>query len=102
MKQIPNEALTLDLIPPKGSDWDTAISPFALTMNGHAAKLKVGRHSDIDDILRSGTLTDLRAWLFSTQRMQHHVGYPLDDKAMADINQVLERIRFKVAAGELE
>ena len=100
MQEISNEVLTVDLIPPRGAAWDV-VSRFALTLNGYPVKGQVERHGNVTNLLRSGTLMDLRAWLFFRQRMQHYAGYPLDEEDMAEVYQVLDRIRSKVAVGEL-
>jgi hypothetical protein len=34
--------------------------------------------------------------------MQHHVGYPLAEEDMAEVYRVIDRIRSKVAAGEVQ
>lgn len=101
MDEIPNESLTPDLVPPAGCGWD-AVSRFALTLNGYRVRPGLEPYPPVAELLRAGTLTELRGWLFFRQRLQHHVGHEPDEDTLAEAYRVLVRIRDKVAAGETD
>jgi hypothetical protein len=104
-RQVTKEELDDALLPPPNAPW-SRITPFALTFDGYA-RWRTGRCGTIANAaVRAyhatgdlpGSLTVLRTCLFFEQRRYHHFGTPPDDRSMAYIHAVVERIRSLVAA----
>ena len=99
MSCIPNNELTLDQIPsPEGDlrDW----SRFAHTMNGYEVMGGFDACADLANAGSAATLTQLRcALFFEARRDRHSGGYSLDEQL---IRSLLQRIRLKVEAAELD
>jgi ADP-ribosyl-[dinitrogen reductase] hydrolase len=100
-REIANRDLTLGCIPPPDVDWDV-IALFALTYPGYQAQGSFEACAEIANARRDGTLTELRTCLFFEQRRWNSMGSSPSGEALAYIRGVLEKIRAKVAAGELD
>jgi hypothetical protein len=100
MPDIANLDLTLTSIPRPDADWET-IGAFALMFDGYHAWGSFEKCAEIANAQRDGTLTELRTCLFFEQRRWRHFGDLPDEAAMAYICSMIEKIRVKVAAGEL-
>jgi hypothetical protein len=98
--EIDNKVLSLADIPGAEADWP-AISRFALTFDGYCAWGSFEKCAEIANAQRHYSLTDLRTCLFFEQRRYHHFGEAPDEKAMAYLREVLDKIRSRVAAGDL-
>ena len=99
-EQIRNEDLTAEAIPGPGARWGE-IGAFALTFDGYAACGSFEACAEIANAHRHDSLSDLRTCLFFEQRRWRHFGSTPDRKAMAGIREIVEKIRIKVAAGDL-
>jgi hypothetical protein len=97
---ILNEHLTEKTIPWPDAEWDE-IALFALTFNGYPHMERVNSDSGVPELLRDGTLSELRAWLFAMQRMYRHMQSFPEGEELAAVHQVVERMRAKVASGEI-
>jgi hypothetical protein len=107
-EQIANRDLTESNIPTPDAEWHR-IAEFALTFDGythwgHACGEVANRcakafaeNGDLPD-----SLTELRTCLFFEQRRYHHFGRPPDEGAMDYIRALVEAIRHKVQAGEID
>lgn len=100
MREIPNDGLTPDLLPLADADW-TAIMEFALTFNGYDAAGGFQACAAIADARRHDSLTDLRTCLFFEQRRWRHWGVDPDEPGMEYIRDLVEKIRQRVAAGDV-
>ena len=110
MSEIPNNELTIDQLPPPEADWDV-IGRFALTFNGYEYWGGFGPCGDVATNCREAFLTGdglpeslsvLRTSLFFEQRRWRHYGYEPDEAGMIYIHALVEAIRSKVQAGELD
>jgi hypothetical protein len=101
MREIANSELTLAHIPDPMADWD-AIGKFALTFNGYDAWEPSEKCAEIANARRHDSLKDLRTCLFYEQRRWRHFGEKPDDEAMEYIRDLVEKIRSRVAAGDVE
>jgi hypothetical protein len=108
-RQIPNPELALDHIPAPDADYYGVISEFALTFNGYdyypdtcadIANRAIERHGDCGAVPDS--LSELRACLFYEQRRWRHLDEDLDVEAIKYIHALVDAIRAKVAAGNLD
>jgi hypothetical protein len=106
---IPNEDLTPEDVPAPDADYYDVISEFALTFNGYdyypdtcedIANRALERFGDCGAVPDS--LSELRACLFYEQRRWRHFGEDLDAEALAYIRALVDAIRSKVAAGNLD
>jgi len=99
---ISNCELTVKDIPTNLADW-TAIMHFAQSFNGYG---ELGSFEACGDLAnrpeKCKSLSDLRACLFFEYRRHNHFGYPPDDKKMPYVRQLIERIRSKVEAGDID
>jgi hypothetical protein len=101
MREITNSELTLADIPGPKADWGT-IGKFALTFDGYKAWEPSEKCAEIANARRHDSLKDLRTCLFYEQRRWRHFGDDPDEQAMAYIRDVVEKIRNRVAAGQVE
>jgi hypothetical protein len=108
-RQIPNRELTLRDIPGPDADYYRVISEFALTFNGYdyypdtcedIANRAIERFGDCGAVPDS--LSELRACLFYEQRRWRHFSGDLDSEALAYTRALVDAIRVKVAAGNLD
>ena len=110
MREIPNEELAAEKLPPPAASWRD-IGGFALTFNGYehwgsfAACGEVAENCWQDYKAGKGlpeNLTVLRTSLFFEQRRWRHYGYEPNETGMEYIQALVEGIRAKVQAGELD
>jgi hypothetical protein len=108
-REILNLELTLDHVPAPDADYYDVISEFALTFNGYdyypdtcedIANRALERFGDCGAVPDS--LSELRACLFYEQRRWRHFGEDPDSEAPAYIHALVDAIRTKVAAGNLD
>ena len=104
MNEIPNEDLSLDLIPLPEAGWHE-IGGFALTFNGYEFHGSLDACGEIANhwlktFTTSGalpqSLTDLRTCLFFEQRRWRHYGYDPDEETIDYIRALVAAIREKV------
>jgi hypothetical protein len=108
-REIANRELTLGDIPTPGADHYDVISEFALTFSGYdyypdtcgdiadRALERYGHSGAVPD-----SLSELRACLFYEQRRWRHFDEDPDPEALEYIHALVEAIRTKVAAGNLD
>jgi len=94
---IPNNDLTLDMIPGTDSDWYD-ISMFALKFDGYKECGSTEACAAIANAGRNNTLTELRTCLFFEQRRWRHFGEDPDEANMVYIRGLIAKIRDKVSA----
>ncbi len=99
MNDMANHELSLADIPSPEGEW-RRIGEFALTFNGYEVYGSFDKCAAVVNARRDGSLAELRTCLFSERRWRHFGEEP-DDEAMAYIRAVVEKIRAKVAAGEI-
>jgi hypothetical protein len=97
VREIANPDLTPADIPPPDADWGTVVK-FALSYNGFQRWGSFGKCAKIANSKRHGSLDELRTCLFFEQRRWNHFGHIPDEKAMAYIRGVVEKIRAAVLA----
>jgi hypothetical protein len=109
LRQIPNRELTPEDIPALDADYYDVISEFALTFNGYdhypetcgdIANHAIERYRHCGAVPDS--LSELRACLFCEQRRWRHLDEDLDVEAIKYIHALVDAIRAKVAAGNLD
>ncbi len=106
-KKIPNQELHLDDISEDVSDWGEFIK-FALTFNGYEAAGSLEKCIEIGKAKKDDTLTNLRICLFYEARKDYWTrgfgpdGYSPDEESARDINQMLDKIRTKIEANDLQ
>jgi len=109
-EQVPNSELSAAQVPPADADW-SEIASFALTYwaydhysdtsaVGELANA-AGRAFAADETLPD-SLAELRTCLFFEQRRYHHFGWSPEGQDLGYIRALLEQIRRKVTAGEME
>ncbi len=101
LDEIPNERLRPEDVPAPDAEWDT-IDAFGLTFNGYKACGSFEKCAAIANQQLDSTLTELRICLFFEGRRWHHYGDEPEEEATACIRGIVEKIRTKVLAGELE
>ncbi len=101
MHEIANGELTPADVPRSDADW-SAIGKFALTFNGYEACGTFEMCAEIANAGRHGSLTNLRTCLFFEQRRWRHFGEDPDEETMKYIRDVVEQIRDRVSAGNVE
>jgi len=100
-RAISNTELLLSYVPPPDADWGQ-ITEFALTFDGYEHHGSFDKCAAIANARQDRTLSELRTCLFFEQRRYHHTGENSDDKAMAYIRTVIEKIRQKVISNLLD
>jgi hypothetical protein len=108
-REIANLELTPEDIPAPNADYYPVVSEFALTFNGYVhypdtcgdiANRALERYDDCGAVPDS--LSELRACLFYEQRRWRHFDEDPDPEALEYIHALVEAIRTKVAAGNLD
>jgi hypothetical protein len=108
--EIANADLTEHDIPSPAAEW-RQIGKFALTFNGYDSWgsfdkcAEIGNHwakAHAERQALPDSLTDLRTCLFFEQRRWRHYGWEPDEQAMRYIRDLVEAIRGKVFAGEVD
>jgi len=109
MTEIPNNKLSEDSVPLPDAHW-SEVRLFALSFNGYA---KWGSHAKCADIAKRSldtwrekeqlpnSLTNLRTCLFFEQRRWTHFGSDPDEETMIYIHAILDAIKKKIKATEL-
>ena len=100
-KTIANNQLRLEDLPSPDADWQT-LANFALTFNGYEVWGSFEKCAGVANSRQDSTLTELRTCLFFEQRRWRHFGEAPDVEAMEYVRSILEKIRVKVLAGEVE
>ena len=110
MSHIPNDVLTLEMIPFPEADWGE-IGHFALAFDGYEYWGGFERCGELANQTRDHYLTHkqlpfpltvLRTSLFFEQRRWRHYGYAPDDEAMAYLRALLKSICEKVQNAEID
>ena len=110
MIEITNAQLTAQAVPAVNAGW-SEIGEFALTFNGYAHWGSMEKCVEVAKQWGSAwqthatlpeTLTNLRTCLFFEQRRLRFSGYSPDEQEMVYIHALVEMIRLKIAAGELD
>ena len=101
MDAIPNARLRPVDLPPPDADWP-AVWRFADTFNGFQHWGSLEKCAEVANAQRCSTLTELRTCLFFECRRWHHYGDQPDEESAPYIRGLVDRIRSKVAAGEVE
>ena len=100
---IPNEKLTLEVIPQSDAR-RSEIESFALAFDGYAAAGSFEACAETAHSLRDKTLTELRITLFFRQRARRFVD--LDDAALQteldEDREHIRQIRMRVEEGQLD
>lgn len=111
VRLIPNSELSLELIPPFRADYNNSITPFALTFDGYnycgSQKKCFELALDIlDGYKKTGSfsysLSQLRSALFFLQRDIRWSGYDIDVENLRYAHALVEAIRDRVAAEQIE
>jgi hypothetical protein len=92
-RAISNSEIVLSDVPPPDADW-CQITEFALTFDGYEHHGSTDKCAVIANARQDGTLSE--------QRRYHHFGESPNDKTMAYIRTVIEKIRQKVLSNQLE
>jgi len=109
-EEISNSDLKEEDIPASGAECHEIFS-FALTFDGYEAWSSSDKCAAIANRWAQvyarrqdlpASLSQLRTCLFFEQRRWHHFGYTPDDEALKYIRALVEEIRQKVRAGEVE
>jgi len=109
-EEIANADLTEHDLPSPAAEWHQT-GKFALTFNGYDHWGSFGKCAEIGNRWAEtyaerqalpDSLTDLRTCLFFEQRRWRHYGWDPDEQAMCYIRALVEAIRGKVLAGELD
>ena len=109
-EQIPNTELTQSNVPLSGAGW-VEITSFALTFDGYdfwgsfakcAGIGNEGARLFAEQRLLPATLTELRTCLFFEQRRYHHFGESPDETVMQYIRALINGIREKVRARDID
>ena len=95
VKDIPNEELRLEKLPPQNASWD-CIQRFALTFDGYRYCGPFDRCAEIANARRHETVTDLRTCLYFEQRRWRHFGYAPEGDALRYLRYLVEQIRARV------
>lgn len=107
---IANADLTEGTLPPCNAEW-REIGGFALSFNGYNHWGSFERCAEIAnrwrDAYRAGcslpdSLPELRTCLFFEQRRWRHFGLDPDEQAMEYMHAIVEHMREKVRAGEID
>jgi len=110
MNEIPNNKLVENDLPHPNADWNP-IRLFALSFNGYDKWGSFEKCADIandsldkwrEEEVFPNSLTDLRTCLFFEQRRWTHFGSDPDEKSMIYIHELVEAIRRKTQASELD
>ncbi len=101
MPAITNENLSLTDIPNQIAEWGE-ISTFALTFDGYKRFDSFHECAEIANSRRHDSLTNIRTCLFFEQRRWRHFGEEPDNEAMTYIRDLVEKIRSKVSAKDLQ
>ncbi len=108
--EIANADLTEADLPEPDAPLDTVFA-FAGTFNGYAHWSSFEACADVANRIAHNyaapgilpqSLTELRTALFFEQRRWHHFGYDPDEEVLAYMWALIEAIRAKVRAGELD
>ncbi len=109
-REISNADLTEDHLPAPDAEWHS-IGRFALSFNGYEYWGSVKKCGDVanraagayyaEGVLPN-SLTEVRTCLFFEQRRWRHFGFDPDEETMDYIHALLERIRQKVRAREID
>jgi len=108
--EIANTDLGENDLPPIDADW-MRIAEFALTFDGYSHWGSFDRCADVGNRWAKAyaerqalpeSLADLRTCLFFEQRRWRHYGWEPDEQAMRYIRALVEAIRGKVLAGEVD
>ena len=108
--RIANADLSASDLPPRDAAW-WQITPFALTFDGYDHWGSSDQCAEIGNRWAAafaerqalpGSLTELRTCLFFEQRRWHHFGETPDGESLVYIRTLLEAIRRRVLAGEVE
>ena len=98
---IPNDQLKLESVPSPDADWQQ-IEQFALTYSGYTESGSFERCAEIANARCNSTLSELRTCLYFEQRRWRHFGETPTTDAMTYIRELVEKIRQKLAEGQLE
>ena len=101
VERIANRDLTEADIPAPDADRHD-LHVFALTFDGYEHWGSFGACAQVANERRHDTLTELRSCLFFEQRRHHHMGYGPEAEDLAYWRELVEKIRQKVRAGEIE
>lgn len=101
MEKIENIRLTLEDVPPPNAGWQE-IQEFALTFDGYQFWGSFEKCAEIANAHRNHSLVELRTCLFFEQRRWRHFGEEPDEKAMDYIMNLINEIRKKVAASDVD
>jgi len=96
---IPNDALTLEMIPPKNALWND-IALFSLTFNGYQKSGSFNRCTEVADSANPKTLSDLRSCLYFEQRRWTCLQKRPDREAMEYIHGLLDKMSEKIKNNE--
>ncbi|MGI9210951.1 MAG: hypothetical protein ACR2HF_00615 [Methylococcaceae bacterium] len=101
---IANEDLKLSDIPDQNSDRLCGWMDFALSLDGYNAMSSFEACANMANSGQAQTLTELRSALFFEHRRSHFIiGWEQDnEKLLLGIWELIEKIRAKVAHGDLE
>ena len=100
MREISNKDLALSDIPTPEASWGE-LGEFALTFDGYSVWGSFDKCAEIANARRRESLTDLRTCLFFEQRRWRHFGESPDAEAMMYIRGLVEKIRNRVAVGDV-
>lgn len=109
-REISNAKLKIGDVPASDAGW-SQIGGFALTFDGYEHWGSFGKCAEIDNHWAKAytegqtlpdSLTDLRTCLFFEQRRWRHYGWEPDEEAMNYIRALVEAIRCKVPAGQVD
>jgi hypothetical protein len=109
-RRIANVELAESDLPPTNADW-CDIARFALSFDGYEHWGSFGKCADIANRglvvyqqrqILPNSLTELRTCLFFEQRRWRHFGVDPDEQAMGYIHALVESIRGKVRAKEVD
>lgn len=99
-QEIANKDLMMGAIPGADADWG-AVQKFALSFNAYNFWGSFEKCAEIANAQRHDSLTNLRTCLFFEQRRWRHFGYHPNAEAMMYLREVVEKIRGRVAAGDV-
>jgi hypothetical protein len=110
VREIANADLTEHDIPAPDADWHT-VGKFAVSFDGYEYWGSFKKCATIGnrglELYRAervlpNSLTELRTCLFFEQRRWRHFGFDPDEEATDYIRALVERVREKVRAGEID
>jgi len=96
---ISNDALTLEMIPPKEALWHD-IALFSLTFDGYQKTGSFNRCTQVANSLSCETLSEIRACLYFEQRRLTCLHAHPDRETMTFVHGLLEKMREKIITNE--